>query len=231
MPGRHYHVRVLRNVRRLAAAPRTRSGSGRPASPGAVRVVPLLSAAGVLASVLLLAACGMPPEPPLSAPPEAPGNGSADASSFPSPGVVPGLPTALPTAGVPTYPTAGVPTYPTATTTPATVTTTPTTVRPSPAPKCVNGPSGQQVLTAVKGRPGVPATELKVIDGPFCAKSWQFTIVQIAEADSDTPAEPLLVVTKGSPATIKVIEAGTDVCSIKVRTEAPTGIRVWACGA
>ncbi|MET8150048.1 hypothetical protein ACIBSW_36135 [Actinoplanes sp. NPDC049668] len=198
------------------------------------RNVPLVPVAGVLAALTLLAACGKPPEPPLSAPPDAPGNASAEASALPPSGVVPGLPTGLPTvlptAGVPTYPTAGVPTYPTATTLP-TITTTPTTVRPTPAPRCVNGPTSQQVLTAVKGRPGVPATELKVIDGPFCAKTWQFTIVQIATADANTPAEPLLVVTKGSPAKIKVIEAGTDVCSVKVRTEAPTGIRVWACGA
>ncbi|MEU7903895.1 hypothetical protein [Actinoplanes sp. NPDC049118] len=227
---------MLRIARRSAAGPGFPAGPRRPDASGTLsgrlRVcggVPPVAV--VLTALALLAACGQPPEPPLTAPPEAPGVGSAAASAPPPSGVIPGLPTALPTAGIPTYPTAGVPTYPTATTPPTTITTAPTTSGPSPAPRCANGPSRQQVLTAVKGRPGVPATDLKVIDGPFCSGKWQFTIVQIAEADADTPAEPLLVVTKGSPATLKVIEAGTDVCSVKVRNEAPVGIRVWACGA
>jgi hypothetical protein len=214
MPRHHYHIRVLRIARHRKAAP--------------------LLAAGLVA-LTLLAACGEPPAPPLTAPPEAPGNGSAVASGPPPSGVVPGMPTAPPTLGVTTYPTVAPyptnPIYPTTTAPTTPVTTSPTTPAASPAPRCGSGPTKEQVLAVVKGRPGVPAADLKVIDGPFCSKTWQFTIVQIATADANSPAEPLLVVTNGKPATLKVIEAGTDVCSVKVRSEAPAGIRVWACGA
>jgi hypothetical protein len=192
----------------------------------------------LLTGVALLAACGKPPQPALTAPPEAPGSGSA--SALPPSGLVPGLPTAglptggvpatgLPTVGVPTYPTAVVPTYPLTTTTPPVTPTTTRPAGPSPAPRCKNGPTAQQVLTVVKGRPGVPQEELKVVEGPYCSGTWQFSIVQIAGADDDD--EALLVVTNGPPATIKVVEAGTDVCSVKVQNESPPGIRVRACGA
>jgi hypothetical protein len=143
------------------------------------------------------------------------------------------LPTVPPTAGQPTYPPPTYPTYPAypTYTTPPTVTTPPTTAGPSPAPRCGSTPTRAQVLAAVKGRPGVPTADLKVTDGPFCSGTWQFTIVQIAEADANSSDEPLLVVSNGRLATLKVIEAGTDVCSVKVREEAPAGIRVRACGA
>lgn len=251
MPPHHYHVRVLRIARRSTAAPRLGAGAGCPAGPhrpdadtstqpsGVTRHARggVLPVAGVLAALTLtlLAACGEPPAPPLTAPPEEPGNGSAPASALPPSGVMPGLPPTMPPVVPTTYPPAGpvyptypaFPTYPAATTPPTTTSPTPA---PSPAPRCGSGPTKEQVLTAVKGRPGVPAADLKVIDGPFCSGTWQFTVVQIAQADADS-AEPLLVVTKGKPPTIQVIEAGTDVCSVKVRNEAPTGIRVWACGA
>jgi hypothetical protein len=208
MPRRPYHGRVLRNVSRFR-----------------------IGALPVLGVLTMLAACGEPPTPSLTAPPEAPGGGSASASAYPS-GLVPIVPTTLPTATVPTYPTAPVPTYPVATTTrpPTTTTTSPRTPGPPPAPKCTNGPTGQQVLAVVKDRPGIPDNELKVIEGPFCAGEWQFAVVEIVPGASEEKVEPLLVVTNGKPATLKVIEAGTDVCSVKVRNEAPTGIRVRACG-
>lgn len=209
MPRKSYHGRVSHDARRRAA---TR----------------LLPVAGVLTALTLLAACGEPPQPALTAPPEAPGTASVSASAYPPVG----FPTTLPTAPVPTYPTAGLPTYPTATTTPPTTATTTTPPGPSPAAKCTSGPTAQQVLTVVKNRPGIPeGADLKVIDGPFCAGSWQFSVLEIAAADAEDEYEPLLVVSKGAPATLKVIEAGADVCSVKIQTETPPGIRVRACGA
>lgn len=204
-----YHGRVLHHARRCAAT----------------RVLPV---AGVLTALTLLAACGEPPQPSLTAPPEAPGTVSMPAASgYPPVGIA----TALPTAPVPTYPTAGLPTYPTATTTPPTTATT-TPPGPSPAPRCTSGPTAQQVLAVVKNRPGIPeAADLKVIDGPFCAGSWQFSVLEIAATDAEDEYEPLLVVSKGAPATLKVIEAGADVCSVKIQNETPAGIRVRACGA
>lgn len=211
MPETPYHKHVSRTVPSLAAT----------------RVLPVV---GVLTAVIVLGACGEPPQPPLTAPPEAPGNGSASVSAYPS-GLLPAMPTTLPTAGLPTYPTPGLPTYPRPTTTPPATTTSPTTPGTSPAARCTSGPTAQQVIAEVKKRPGIPDAELKVIDGPFCSGTWQFSIVEIAAADAEDKYEPLQVVSNGAAASLKVIEAGTDVCSVKVQNEAPPGIRVRACGA
>jgi hypothetical protein len=67
------------------------------------------------------------------------------------------------------------------------------------------------VLAVVKGRPGIPDDNLDVTEGPYCAGSWQFTILGIAGQDEDS-VEPLLVVTSGRPSSLTVVEAGTDVC-------------------
>ena len=187
-------------------------------------------------SLTLLAACGEPPAPPLTAPPEASPSAGAGASGpvlpLPSGYTAPvPLPTGgLPTAAVPTLPY--VPPYvppatlpPVATTPPRTTTTPTSTV--SPAAKCTNGPTKAQVLAVLEGLPGIPAKELAVVAGPYCSGSWQFAAVRIADEEK---AEQLFVVTTGKPTALKVIEAGTDVCSTEVQTRAPAGIRVRACG-
>ena len=204
-----------------------------------LRYVPhrLLALAGV---VTLLAACGKPPDPPLTAPPDTPGSVSASSSGSPLPSgytaPVPlptgTLPTAvLPPAVLPTLPYVPPATLPT-TTTPPTRTTSPTTAPTStvsPAPRCRSGPSPAQVLAVLKGMPGIPEKKLAVTAGPFCSGSWQFATVQLADAPDK--AEELFVVTTGTPTALKVIEAGTDVCSVDVQGKAPAGIRVRACGA
>jgi hypothetical protein len=134
-----------------------------------------------------------------------------------------GVPSAI--GGYPTLPPA-IPTIPVA---PA-FTTPSTTPPPTPAPRCTSGPTRAQVLAAIKGRAGIPDDDLAVTEGPYCSRSWQFTIVGIAGAADDT-VEPLLVVTTGQPAALRVIEAGTDVCTDRVEDDAPPGIRVRACGS
>jgi hypothetical protein len=184
----------------------------------------------VIGALVVLAACGAPPEPLPTAPPESP----TSSGTFPSSGAVPGrslpggLPGGLPTAyPAPTLPPATLPpTLPTATL----PTTTPPSPTPSPAARCTGGPTKQQVLGVINGKPGIPTQNLKVTDGPYCARTWQFTIVGIAGADPDQ-VEPLLVVTRGRPAALTLVEAGTDVCTDKVQDDAPPGIRVRACGA
>ncbi len=190
-------------------------------------------------SLTLLAACGEPPAPPLTAPPEASPSAGANASGpvLPLPSgysaPVPVPTGVLPAPVVPTVPY--VPPYvppatlpPVATTPPTTITTTrPPTSTVSPAARCANGPSKAQVLAVLKGLPGIPEKELVVAAGPFCSGSWQFAAVQIAD---EAKAEQLFVVTTGTPTTLKVIEAGTDVCSTEVQTRAPAAIRVRACG-
>lgn len=189
----------------------------------------LLALAGLL---MLLAACGRPPDPPLSGPPEALGS-AGSASPQPSGFVAPvPVPTGgLPPGTLPTLPYVPPATLPPVTTTPTTTppTTTPTSTV-SPAPRCRSGPTTTQVLAVLKGLPGIPEQELAVAEGPFCSGSWQFATVQIAGEDPKA-AEQIFVVTTGAPTALKVIEAGTDVCSVEVQTKAPAGIRVRACGA
>ena len=180
----------------------------------------LLAACGLA----LLAGCGSPPQPLPTAPPEPVGSG-------PLPSAGPGLP-----SGIGTYPTAPtlptvpptLPTYPVVV--PTTTRPPTTTPPPSPAPRCTSGPTRPQVLAVIKGRPGIPDDDLDVTDGPYCAGSWQFSIVGIAGSSDDT-VEPLLVVTSGRPSALRVVEAGTDVCTDPVEDDAPPGIRVRACGS
>ncbi|UQU65043.1 hypothetical protein COUCH_01395 [Couchioplanes caeruleus] len=83
----------------------------------------------------------------------------------------------------------------------------------------------------VKGTPGIPDRELKVIDGPFCSGTWQISTIEIVARHSEQKYEPLFVVSTGTPSALRLVEAGTDVCSQQVQNDAPAGIRVRACGA
>jgi hypothetical protein len=196
------------------------------------RLIPLGALSlGVLA---LAGACGEPPQPLPTSPPYA---NASDAPISLGPSQLAGLPvvTTPPTLAVtPTfaggaYPTATYPGYtaPTATTTPATtVSPTPT---PSHAPRCTGAPTGAQILTLIKGKPGIPNTTLKVDSGPYCSGDWSFTTVEKAGADEDQ-LEPLMVVATGKDTTLTLIAAGSEVCIDRVQTTAPPGIRVLACG-
>jgi hypothetical protein len=194
--------------------------------------------AGVLL-VAVLAACGAPPQPLPTAPPAPRESTSLGPSGVPlppggpSPGGLPsgGLPSgypagALPPGGLTVVP---APTYPTRATTRPTPSPSPTRSTPPPAPVCRSGPSKQQVLDVIKGKPGIPTRPLEVRFGPYCAGSWQLAIVGIVGETADEEEE-LLVVTSGRPAALTLVEAGTDVCTDRVEDDAPAGIRVRACG-
>ena len=192
----------------------------------AARLLPVLGVA------VLLTACGAPPQPLPTAPPETFGNpGSVPSGAgYPSAGVPTyQLPSgALPTAGYPTYPLPGNPTVPAPGLTTAPV--SPPTTGPPPAPKCTKGPTGVQIIAVVKGKPGIPANkQLVVRDGPYCAGSWQYS--GLGPPGTGTDYDALLVVTTGRPSALTLVEAGTDVCSDRVQSDAPVGIRVWACGS
>jgi hypothetical protein len=134
------------------------------------------------------------------------------------------LPTGVPTAA---YPTSGLP----APTFPVPTTTSPSPTGPPPAPKCTKGPTAAQVITVVKAKLAMPDTQKpEVKQGPYCAGSWQFTVIGEVGKTLDQ-VDPLLVVTTGKPASLKVEEAGADVCSDHVQNTAPPGIRVLACGS
>lgn len=196
----------------------------------------LLCLAGALA--LLSGACGEPPQPLPTSPPR----------SLPSPSVVaPSLPLGqqpLPTlTGYPTYPTnpglpnpglpnPGLPTLPTRTFTTA-PRPTPTTKSPSPTPshagRCTGEPTGGQILTLIKGKPGVPNASLRTFEGPFCSGTWSFTTVEVVGRTQDE-VEPLMVVATGKGSTLALVAAGSDVCVARVEAEAPPAVRVLACG-
>jgi hypothetical protein len=196
----------------------------------------LIFLVGVLA---LLGACGQPPQPLPTSPPYSPPS-DAPISLGAS---IPGLPTlpptgpVLPTAGGPVLPT--LPGYPTAyptlpgygTPPPHPPPTTPPTTRaPTPAPShagnCTTEPTKAQILTLIKGNPGLPPDPLRVVNGPYCSGDWSFTTVQV----TGKTADPLMVVTTGKGTTLALVAAGSDVCLKRVQTEAPPGIRVLACG-
>ncbi|MGX6604661.1 hypothetical protein ACWKSP_21400 [Micromonosporaceae bacterium Da 78-11] len=189
------------------------------------RLIPL---AGLL---ILLSACGEPPQPPLTSPPLATGSAAS------APSVVPVLPTTVATQPLPATPPTVLPppTYPTYTArTTRPTTTTPTTRSPTPtpshAPRCAGEPTGAQILALIKGQPGVPDQPLKVVQGPLCAGDWSFTTVEITGQDEDE-LEPLMVLATGKADTLALVGAGSDVCSNQVQADAPPGVRVLACGS
>jgi hypothetical protein len=179
-------------------------------------------AAAVLAGMLvLLTACGEPPQPQPTAPPDkfgAPSAGPTSAPSFTLP------PTAA-AGAVPTYPTYAAPQY-TVPALPATTPPAPATTAPKPAPACTGGPTAAQVIALARTAPGIPAgLPMSVAGGPYCQSSWQYTKINTRKGE-----DPLLIVSTGTPAALKLVEAGQDVCSDKVASTAPVGIRVLACG-
>jgi hypothetical protein len=151
--------------------------------------------------LLLIAACGSPPE----ALPTGPTIPHASSGALPASGVAP------------------PPVVATTPTTPATTTTSPTPT-PSYAPRCTGQPTGAQVVTLAKKSPAVPDQNVSVLDGPYCSGTWSFTVIGM------TGAEPLSVVTTGTGTTLTLVTVGTDVCNPTVKTQAPAGIRALACG-
>ncbi|GIE96518.1 hypothetical protein [Paractinoplanes rishiriensis] len=178
------------------------------------RLIPL----GVL---VLLAGCGEPPRQLPESPPYV-------TPSAPPISLAPSLP--LVTQPLPplnsnlgTYPSYPVPTTTTATTVPATPT-------PSHASLCPGPPTKAQIITLIRGKPGIPDAPLKVTDGPYCSGDWSFSQVVLSDETADED-EALLVVSTGKGATLALVEAGSEVCTPQVERDAPPGIRVLACGA
>jgi hypothetical protein len=88
------------------------------------------------------------------------------------------------------------------------------------ATPCTGGPTGSQVVAALRHNgtllpAGVTPT---VAQAPVCAGSWQYTVLAVPGLDQ------LDVVTKGRPAALTVVTAGTDVCTPDVTNAAPAGI-------
>ncbi|HCT75019.1 MAG TPA: hypothetical protein DGT23_00190 [Micromonosporaceae bacterium] len=89
----------------------------------------------------------------------------------------------------------------------------------SPIP-CAGRPSAEQVVDLVKRE--TTARPTKAVVTPVCAGNWHYTVLEVPDK------EPLQVLTKGDPAALTLVAVGTDVCTVDVRRQAPTGILLAA---
>jgi hypothetical protein len=162
------------------------------------QVPPLARAVALFGCVVVLLGCGRPPELD-------PGPGTpvprplTSATPTPSPSVIPPSPPFPPSATGSVAPT----------------------FSEAYAVSCAGYPSGEEVIALLRRTPGLLSRSVRVTvrTGPLCAGSWQYTVVAVAGR------EPLAAVTRGRPGALRLVTAGTDVCSIPVRTGAPAGIR------
>ncbi len=155
------------------------------------------------AAVAVLAGCALVGNP-IGAPAErSPAPGASD-----SPAAANGAPNAAPSVPLPSWSFASIP---------------PSSAGPrfpeGYAVSCAGQPSAEQVVAVLKTRGLLRSADLATPrSGPLCAGAWQYTVLAV------TGREPLQVVTKGPPGALVLVTAGTDVCSVPVRTEAPAGI-------
>ncbi|NYF55965.1 hypothetical protein [Micromonospora purpureochromogenes] len=101
---------------------------------------------------------------------------------------------------------------------------------PSPTPglvavACAGRPSADRVVGLLRGRVLPRGVSVRATQGPLCAADWQYTVLAV------TGHEELQVVTRTESTALRLVTAGTDVCSIEVRAVAPPGIRTLACDA
>ncbi len=95
----------------------------------------------------------------------------------------------------------------------------------SAATSCAGHPSADQVARKVRAAGLVGGAKLTVKVAPRCAGTWQYTVFTVSGRG------PLQVVTKGPPAALALVTAGTNVCSTEVLVQAPAGIiAVAQCG-
>lgn len=86
---------------------------------------------------------------------------------------------------------------------------------------CADKPSEAQIIAVTRGRFPI-GSGAKASLGPLCAGTWQYTVLSVAGR------EPLQVVTSGEPTSLKLVSAGTDICTVEVRNYAPAGILLAA---
>jgi hypothetical protein len=158
-----------------------------------------LAACAALATCAALAACGTPPELRPK-----PGSSVPRPSDMPSPSEATDLPPNLVLPPGATAPASPLPSFAEEFATP-----------------CAGYPTAEQVIALVRRAGGLlPRTgTVPVSRGPLCAGTWQYTVFSVPGKES------LQVVSRGTPGDLTMVTAGTDVCSIRVITAAPTGIR------
>ncbi|WP_374225229.1 hypothetical protein [Micromonospora sp. C95] len=135
-----------------------------------------------------------------------------------------GLPTLAPTR-TPSSPTA--PVTPSFGLLPGAGPTTPSADPGLVAVACTGEPSAKRIIELVRGRRGLlsSSARVSVSNGPLCAADWHLTSLDVAGY------EPLQVVTRDRAGTLRLVTAGTDVCTAEVRVASPPGIQTLACGS
>ena|SRR5690348_11027501 len=85
---------------------------------------------------------------------------------------------------------------------------------------CGGHPSAAQVIAVVRRHGSLLAAGASVsaTTGPLCSGTWQYTVLAVPDH------EPLQVVTKGAPSALRFVTAGTNVCTVDVRAEAPVAL-------
>ncbi|MFI7552458.1 hypothetical protein ACIBQ2_22225 [Micromonospora sediminimaris] len=106
----------------------------------------------------------------------------------------------------------------------------PTTAAADPglvAVACPGEPSGKQIIELVRGGRGLlpGSARVSVRSGPLCAADWHLTTLDVAGY------EPLQVVSRDRAGSLRLVTAGTDVCTAEVRVASPAGIQTLACGS
>ena len=97
----------------------------------------------------------------------------------------------------------------------------PTTTGPDDrvAVSCAGRPTAARVIALVRSNGMLTGNAPVTVQvGPLCAGSWQYTVL------TGTGREPLQVVSRGTPEALQLVAAGTDICSVQVRGQAPPGI-------
>ncbi|WP_332317139.1 hypothetical protein [Verrucosispora sp. WMMA2121] len=135
-----------------------------------------------------------------------------------------GLPTLAPTR-TPSSPTS--PATPSFGALPGAVPTMPSADPGLVAVACTGEPSAKRIIELVRGRRGLlpGSARVSVSKGPLCAADWHLTTLDVAGY------EPLQVVTRDRAGTLRLVTAGTDVCTAEVRVASPPGIQALTCGS
>lgn len=104
---------------------------------------------------------------------------------------------------------------------------------PTGSPGRPSGGFAEEIATGCGGEPGEGElleilqdeglldqdAEAEFAEGPLCSADWQWARIRVPDLD------PLQVVTRGEPGDLELVSAGTDVCSVEVRVQAPPGIQ------
>jgi len=83
---------------------------------------------------------------------------------------------------------------------------------------CAGRPDAAQILALLRAQLPPAGGRATVSTGPLCAGTWQYSVV------TQSGHEPLQVVTRSGAGTLTLVTAGTDVCTVEVRSAAPPGI-------